>query len=61
MVGASRKGFIRATAGTDAAAIESATTAVSAIAIAAGVAIVRVHDVKPMRDVVRMVEAIRHA
>ena len=45
LVGASRKAFVRATAGADPAAIESATAAVSAIAIAAGVAIVRVHDV----------------
>jgi dihydropteroate synthase len=59
LVGASRKGFVRATAGADPAAIESATTAVSAIAIAAGVAIVRVHEVASAVAAVKMAAAIK--
>ncbi len=59
LVGASRKGFVRAAAGTDPAAIEAATTAVSAIAIAAGVAIVRVHDVASAVAAVKMAAAIK--
>jgi len=59
LVGASRKGFVRAAAGGDPAAIESATTAVSAIAIAAGVAIVRVHDVASAVAAVKMAAAIK--
>jgi dihydropteroate synthase len=58
LVGASRKGFVRATAGADPAASESATAAVSAIAIAAGVAIVRVHDVSSAVAAVKMAAAI---
>jgi dihydropteroate synthase len=59
LVGASRKGFVRATAGADPAAIESATTAVSAIAIAAGVAVVRVHEVASAVAAVKMAAAIK--
>jgi dihydropteroate synthase len=59
LVGASRKGFVRAAAGTDPAAIEAATTAVSAIAIAAGVAIVRVHDVASAVAAVKIAAAIK--
>ncbi len=59
LVGASRKAFVRAAAGADPAAIESATTAVSAIAIAAGVAIVRVHDVASAVAAVKMAAAIK--
>jgi dihydropteroate synthase len=59
LVGASRKGFVRATAGTDPAALEYATAAVSAIAIAAGVAIVRVHDVSSAVAAVKMAAAIK--
>ena len=59
LVGASRKGFVRAAAGADPAAIESATTAVSAIAIAAGVAVVRVHNVASTVAAVKMAAAIK--
>lgn len=59
LVGASRKGFVRVTAGPDAAAVESATAAVSALAIAAGAAIVRVHDVASTVAAVKMAAAIK--
>ena len=59
LVGASRKGFVRATAGADPGAIESATAAVSALAIAAGVAMVRVHDVTSAVAAVKMAAAIK--
>jgi dihydropteroate synthase len=57
MVGASRKGFVRATAGTDPAALESAGAAISAMAVAAGAAIVRVHDVPSAVAAVKMAVA----
>jgi dihydropteroate synthase len=47
LVGASRKGFLRRVAGSDSAALEAASVAVSAIAIASGAAVVRMHDVAP--------------
>jgi dihydropteroate synthase len=59
LVGASRKGFVGATAGTDPVALESATAAVSAMAIAAGAAIVRVHDVASAVAAVKMAAAIQ--
>jgi dihydropteroate synthase len=59
MVGASRKGFVRLAAGSDPAALESATAAVSAMAIAAGVSIVRVHDVASAVAAVKMAAAIQ--
>jgi dihydropteroate synthase len=59
LVGASRKGFVRATAGADSAALESATAAISALAIAAGVAIVRVHDVAGAVAAVKTAAAIK--
>ncbi len=59
LVGASRKGFVRVTGGADPAALESATAAVNAIAIAAGVAMVRVHDVGLAVAAVKMAAAIK--
>jgi dihydropteroate synthase len=59
LVGASRKGFVRVTAGADPAALESATGAVSALAIAAGAAVVRVHDVGSTVAAVKMAAAIK--
>jgi dihydropteroate synthase len=59
LVGASRKGFVRVTGGGDPAALESATAAVNAIAIAAGVAMVRVHDVGLAVAAVKMAAAIK--
>ena len=46
-------------AGADPDAIESATAAVSAIAVAAGAAIVRVHDVFSAVAAVKMAAAIK--
>ena len=59
LVGASRKGFVRATAGTAPEATEAGTAAISAIAVAAGAAIVRVHDVGMAVAAVKMAAAIR--
>lgn len=59
LVGASRKGFVRVTAGADPAALESATAAVSALAIAAGAAVVRVHEVGSTVAAVKMAAAIK--
>jgi len=59
LVGASRKGFVRAAVGADSAALESATAAISAIAIAGGVAIVRVHDVARTVAAVKVAAAIK--
>ncbi len=58
LVGASRKGFVRATAGTAPEALEAGTAAISAIAVAAGAAIVRVHDVGMAVAAVKMAAAI---
>jgi dihydropteroate synthase len=58
LIGASRKGFVRRTAGTDSATIEFATAAANAIAIANGAAIVRVHEVAAAVAVAKMAAAI---
>jgi dihydropteroate synthase len=58
LVGASRKGFVRLTVGSGPGALESAMAALNAIAIAAGVAIVRVHDVGSAVAAVKMTLAI---
>jgi dihydropteroate synthase len=59
VVGASRKGFVRVAAGENPAALEFGTAAVNAIALAAGAAIVRVHDVASAVAAVKMVAAIK--
>ncbi|HZZ08217.1 MAG TPA: dihydropteroate synthase [Candidatus Binataceae bacterium] len=59
LVGASRKGFVRVAAGTNPAALEFGTTAISAIAVVAGAAIVRVHDVASAVAAVKMAAAIK--
>ncbi len=59
LIGASRKGFVRAAAGRNPAAIEFATAAASAIAVAAGAAIVRVHEVAAAVAAVKMAAAIK--
>jgi dihydropteroate synthase len=62
LVGTSRKGFIGAVTGVaDAAARIHGTSATIAWAVANGAGIVRVHDVGPMVQVVRMTQAIVHA
>ncbi len=61
LVGPSRKSFIGATLGLGAGERLEATAAVVAWAVAEGANIVRVHDVKEMVRVVRMVEAVMGA
>ncbi len=58
LVGSSRKGFIGKIAGGSAREIEFGTAAVDALAVAAGAAIVRVHDPAAARAVVRMAAAV---
>jgi dihydropteroate synthase len=61
VVGVSRKGFIGRITGEDlASGRRFGTAAAVAWAVANGAAIVRVHDVEPMAQVVRMIEAIQH-
>ncbi|MGH2733872.1 MAG: dihydropteroate synthase [Actinomycetota bacterium] len=61
LVGPSRKSFIGATLGLGAGERLEATAAVVAWAVAEGANVVRVHDVKEMVRVVRMVEAVMGA
>jgi dihydropteroate synthase len=59
LVGSSRKGFIgKITGEPDPARRQFGTAATVAWAVANGAAVVRVHDVGPMAQVVRMVRAI---
>lgn len=61
VVGASRKGFMGRITGEDlASGRKFATAAAVAWAVANRAGIVRVHDVGPMAQVVRMIEAIQH-
>lgn len=61
VVGVSRKGFIGRITGEDlASGRRFGTAAAVAWSIANGAAIVRVHDVEPMAQVARMIEAIQH-
>jgi dihydropteroate synthase len=59
MVGVSRKAFIGQVTGKPAAERVFGTAAAVTVAVMAGAAAVRVHDVAEMRDVVRMAEALR--
>ena len=68
LVGTSRKSFIsktlaprNAASGSEASVRLWGTAATIAWAVAQGAAVVRVHDVAEMRDVVRMVEAVKQA
>ncbi len=61
LIGASRKSFVRAAAGTDETSQMFGTAAACAIAIAGGAAIVRVHDPAPAAAVVRMAAAVARA
>lgn len=61
VVGPSRKSMIGAVVGGDPDDRLMGTAAAVAWAAAAGAAVVRVHDVKAMRQVVDMVEAVRRA
>jgi dihydropteroate synthase len=58
LVGSSRKGFIRQVAGASAREIEFGTAAADALAVAAGAAIVRVHDPAAARAAVRIAAAV---
>ena len=58
LVGTSRKSTIGRLTGRDVAAREFGTAATLALAAAAGIDIVRVHDVAAQRDVVRVTDAI---
>ena len=63
LIGASRKGFVRKISGAGNDQILFGTSAVNALAIAAGAAIIRVHDPAPAVAVVKMgaaVAAARH-
>ena len=61
VVGVSRKGFMGRITGEDlASGRRFATAAAVAWAVTNGAAMVRVHDVEPMAQVVRMIEAIQH-
>lgn len=61
MVGVSRKRFIGDLTGRAADERVFGTAAAVALAVAQGAAAVRVHDVQPMRDVIRVSEAIARA
>jgi dihydropteroate synthase len=61
VVGVSRKAFLGQVLDRQVGERLMGTAAAVAVAVLRGARIVRVHDVGPMRDVVRMVEAIRHA
>lgn len=58
LVGTSRKGFIGKTLGRDTDERICGTAATAALAIANGASILRVHDVREMRDVADMAHAI---
>lgn len=61
MVGVSRKRFIGDLTGRAAGERVFGTAAAVALAVTQGAAAVRVHDVQPMRDVIRVSEAIAQA
>ncbi|MGH7935363.1 MAG: dihydropteroate synthase [Candidatus Binataceae bacterium] len=58
LIGASRKSFVRRIAGGSESELLFGTAAVNALAVAAGAAIIRVHDPGPAAAVVRMAAAI---
>jgi dihydropteroate synthase len=61
LIGASRKKFIRSFAGESDAQILLGTNAVNAVAVAAGAAIIRVHDAAPAAVTAKMAAAIAAA
>ena len=61
MVGTSRKGFLGHATGRPVDERDAATAASVALAIAAGAAVVRVHDVTACRDAVRVADAVAGA
>ncbi|HPX62078.1 MAG TPA: dihydropteroate synthase [Deltaproteobacteria bacterium] len=60
LIGASRKSFISRTLGKPTDQLQFGTAAATALAIANGASIVRVHDVAAMRDVADMAHAVTH-
>jgi dihydropteroate synthase len=60
LVGASRKGFIGAVLGREVGDRMFGTAATVALAVAGGASILRVHDVREMRDVALMAHAVLH-
>lgn len=60
LVGPSRKGFIGAVLGRDVGDRLYGTAAAVALAVAGGASLLRVHDVRQMRDVALMAHAILH-
>jgi len=60
LVGASRKGFIGAVLGREVGDRLFGTAATVALAVAGGASILRVHDVREMRDVALMAHAVFH-
>lgn len=61
LVGASRKTFVRKIAGDGVIEIQAGNAAVNALALRAGVSLIRVHEAGPAMAVMRMVEAVRGA
>jgi dihydropteroate synthase len=61
VVGASRKRFLSSITGRPTSGLLGATTAVTALCAAAGVDIVRVHDVPEMVDACKVVQSVRQA
>lgn len=60
LVGASRKGFIGAVLGREVGDRLFGTAATVTLAVAGGASILRVHDVREMRDVALMAHAVFH-
>lgn len=59
LLGPSRKSFLGKLTGRETEEREFATAAVAAFAVFKGIQMLRVHEIAPMRDVVRVAEAIR--
>ena len=58
LIGASRKSFIRATAGRNEEDVRAGTIAANALAIAMGAAIIRVHEPRAARAAIGLVQAL---
>ncbi|MFQ5952500.1 MAG: dihydropteroate synthase, partial [Candidatus Omnitrophota bacterium] len=61
LVGTSRKSFLGELTGKEAGERVFGTAASVALAVINGASIIRVHDVDPMKDVMRVIDAIRSA
>jgi len=58
LIGASRKSFIRATAGRDEENVRAGTIAINALAVAMGASIIRVHEPRQARAAIGSVQAL---